>query len=91
MGNFTLPAAKKAQNQRDFCPAAAIIRALSERWQSGRMYLTRNQAMSQGIRGFESHPLRQSTSKQAPSGAFLFYTHHCTHQYEMCLMPALQA
>ena len=23
------------------------------------MYLTRNQAMSQGIRGFESHPLRQ--------------------------------
>ena len=34
---------------------------LAERWQSGRMYLTRNQAMSQGIRGFESHPLRHLT------------------------------
>ncbi len=32
-----------------------------ERWQSGRMYLTRNQAMGRPIRGFESHPLRQNS------------------------------
>jgi hypothetical protein len=31
----------------------------SERWQSGRLYLTRNQACPQGYRGFESLPLRQ--------------------------------
>jgi hypothetical protein len=30
----------------------------AERWQSGRMYLTRNQAYVQAYRGFESHPLR---------------------------------
>jgi hypothetical protein len=30
----------------------------SERWQSGRLYLTRNQACPQGYRGFESLPLR---------------------------------
>ena len=30
------------------------------------MYLTRNQAMSQGIRGFESHPLRQRMSNLPP-------------------------
>ena len=35
---------------------------LQERWQSGRMYLTRNQAWVQIHRGFESHPLRQTTS-----------------------------
>ena len=29
-----------------------------ERWQSGRMRLTRNQVCPQGYRGFESHPLR---------------------------------
>jgi hypothetical protein len=33
-----------------------------ERWQSGRMYLTRNQAWVQIHRGFESHPLRQNLS-----------------------------
>ena len=44
---------------------------LTERWQSGRMYLTRNQAMSQDIRGFESHPLRQ-TKKALLARAFLF-------------------
>ena len=31
----------------------------AERWQSGRMYLTRNQAYVQAYRGFESLPLRQ--------------------------------
>ena len=31
-----------------------------ERWQSGRMYLTRNQAYVSAYRGFESHPLRQT-------------------------------
>jgi uncharacterized protein (TIGR00369 family) len=30
-----------------------------ERWQSGRMYRTRNAACLEGHRGFESHPLRQ--------------------------------
>ncbi len=45
-----------------------------ERWQSGRMYLTRNQAMWQRIRGFESHPLRQCCSKDAPFGAFFIST-----------------
>ena len=42
-----------------FGPTRVRILALSERWQSGRLYLTRNQAMSYGIRGFESLPLRQ--------------------------------
>lgn len=32
----------------------------AERWQSGRMYLTRNQAYVQTYRGFESLPLRHS-------------------------------
>ena len=43
----------------------------SERWQSGRMYLTRNQAYVKAYRGFESLPLRQ---KQATPrlGRFLF-------------------
>src|SRR3984885_15256314 len=30
----------------------------TEGWQSGRMYLTRNQAYEQSYRGFESHPFR---------------------------------
>jgi NADH dehydrogenase FAD-containing subunit len=30
----------------------------TEGWQSGRMYLTRNQATEQSVRGFESHPFR---------------------------------
>ena len=34
-------------------------RPKQERWQSGRLYLTRNQAMGRPIRGFESLPLRQ--------------------------------
>ena len=42
-----------------FGPTRVRIPALLERWQSGRLYLTRNQAMSYGIRGFESLPLRQ--------------------------------
>src|SRR5690606_1909270 len=32
---------------------------VADRWQSGRMYLTRNQAYVQAYRGFESHPVRQ--------------------------------
>ena len=36
-----------------------------ERWQSGRMYLTRNQAYVQTYRGFESHPLRQGPNVYA--------------------------
>jgi hypothetical protein len=57
---------------------------LAERWQSGRMYLTRNQAMSQGIRGFESHPLRQQR-KLSPClyGLFCFYRiadYQCNYQ-----------
>ena len=43
----------------------------SERWQSGRMYLTRNQAYVQAYRGFESHPLRQ-LSTTPPCGALCF-------------------
>ena len=38
-----------------------------ERWQSGRMYLTRNQAWVQIHRGFESHPLRQNLSFEPAS------------------------
>ena len=45
---------------------------LTERWQSGRMYLTRNQAMSQDIRGFESHPLRHKQKRSSHRGPFLF-------------------
>src|SRR5690606_40512135 len=44
-------------------PARADPRTFSERWQSGRMYLTRNQAYVQAYRGFESHPLRQSSQR----------------------------
>ena len=36
----------------------------SERWQSGRLYLTRNQACPQGYRGFESLPLRHPSPKR---------------------------
>ena len=36
-----------------------LPRSEPERWQSGRLYLTRNQACPQGYRGFESLPLRQ--------------------------------
>ncbi len=39
-----------------------------ERWQSGLLYLTRNQACPQGYRGFESHPLRQLKSRWARPG-----------------------
>ena len=46
-----------------FGPTRVRILALSERWQSGRLYLTRNQAMSYGIRGFESLPLRQNKTR----------------------------
>ena len=34
-------------------------RGTQDRWQRGRMYLTRNQAYVQAYRGFESHPVRQ--------------------------------
>ena len=40
-------------------------RPKQERWQSGRLYLTRNQAMGRPIRGFESLPLRQCSSIHA--------------------------
>src|SRR3989344_1034503 len=46
-----------------------------ERGQSGRMYLTRNQAQWQHCRGFESRPLRQYTGNPAintVAGFFLF-------------------
>ena len=35
----------------------------AERWQSGRMYLTRNQAYGFPYRGFESLPLRQKLKR----------------------------
>ena len=43
------------------CGSATTTRRTdpSERWQSGRMYLTRNQACGIPYRGFESLPLRQ--------------------------------
>ena len=51
------PYAPPTSPRRVFGTAAQM-----ERWQSGRMYLTRNQACVQAHRGFESHPLRQQTS-----------------------------
>ncbi len=36
----------------------ALHTGVTERWQSGRMYRTRNAACLEGHRGFESHPLR---------------------------------
>ena len=58
------------------------FRPYAERWQSGRMYLTRNQAMSQGIRGFESHPLRQPPSRSAASGEFSYFGHIPGHYFK---------
>ncbi len=43
----------------------------TERWQSGRLYLTRNQANTQVFRGFESLPLRQSMRIHAGFQPFL--------------------
>jgi hypothetical protein len=39
------------------------INTPSERWQSGRLYRTRNAAYGQPYRGFESHPLRHCLSE----------------------------
>ena len=61
-----------------FGPTRVRILALLERWQSGRLYLTRNQAMSYGIRGFESLPLRQVASNQAPFVALFCFTPQAT-------------
>ena len=41
-------------------------RGTQDRWQRGRMYLTRNQAYVQAYRGFESHPVRHFFNIQAP-------------------------
>ena len=44
---------------------------IPERWQSGRMYLTRNQAYVRTYRGFESLPLLQNNDiSSAPPGRF---------------------
>lgn len=44
---------------------------IPERWQSGRMYLTRNQAYVRTYRGFESLPLLQNKSNfSVPTGRF---------------------
>ena len=40
-----------------FSPCSQIVKS-KERWQSGRMCLTRNQVAGQPARGFESLPLR---------------------------------
>ncbi len=53
-------------------PTESSKRRKSERWQSGRMYLTRNQAYAQAYRGFESHPLRQEQENARASGHFSF-------------------
>jgi hypothetical protein len=51
---FNLPAYVHAS-----CPSKPRRRSgPPERWQSGLLYLTRNQACPQGYRGFESLPLR---------------------------------
>src|SRR5690606_11970917 len=39
---------------------------VADRWQSGRMYLTRNQAYVQAYRGFESHPVRHRIFQSSP-------------------------
>jgi hypothetical protein len=49
-----------------------IIDQTKERWQSGRMYLIRNQAYPRGYRGFESHFLRKS-SVSLKSGIFFVW------------------
>ena len=36
--------------------------------------------MSQGVREFESHTLRQIPGNQAPFGALCFFTHKQTHK-----------
>ena len=47
-----------AGRNRHWCRIPAAPTGAAERWQSGRMYLTRNQAWAYAHRGFESHPLR---------------------------------
>src|SRR5690606_37902048 len=42
------------------------LRRIADRWQSGRMYLTRNQAYVQAYRGFESHPVRHRIFQSSP-------------------------
>jgi hypothetical protein len=54
---------------------------MQEKWQSGRMYLTRNQAWWQHHRGFESHLLRQVNSLAKLRGYFFtglaLFALHC--------------
>ncbi len=60
-----------AGRARHWCriPAAGPATGAAERWQSGRMYLTRNQAWAYAHRGFESHPLRHLLSYTAMHAA----------------------
>ena len=69
-GSITVPAAlrpylgglevlRALSESRPAASARIAARQTPERWQSGRMYLTRNQAYVRTYRGFESLPLRQ--------------------------------